>query len=163
MKTLYRWQHPSLPKPERKMLRQTALKAAELAGLPVSEDWILHLIFLPDRAMAAANEEYVGHQGSTDVITFGYFEADTPLFPGEIGVELLICPDAARREGEKRKNSSYSREVLLYMVHGLLHAAGEDDLDPVSRARMRRRERQVMKQLNVDPEDIFPSPESIIM
>lgn len=143
------------------MLRQTALRAAALAGLPVSDDWILHLVFLPDRTMAIANSEYVGHQGTTDVITFGYFDADTPLFPGEIGVELLICPDAALREGARRKNSSYSREVLLYMVHGLLHAAGEDDLDPVSRARMRRRERQVLKQLNVNPEEIFPSPAQI--
>lgn len=68
--------------------------------------------------MAQANAEFVGHEGTTDVITFSYFDDPGSLFPGEAAVELLICLDAARREGEKRADSSYSREVVLYIVHG---------------------------------------------
>jgi len=107
--------------------------------------------------MARINEEYVGHEGTTDVITFCYLESDDELFDGDIAVDLLICADVAEREGSKRKNSTYARELALYVVHGLLHSAGEDDLDAVSRKRMRRREREVMKELEKGFEfkDIF--------
>jgi hypothetical protein len=42
-----------------------------------------------------------------------------------------------------------------------LHAAGEDDLNPKAKQRMRRREHQVMKQLKQEFElnAIFPLPD----
>ena len=73
--------------------------------------------------MARANAEFVGHEGTTDVITFSYFDDPDSLFPGEAAVELIICIDAALREGAAREDSSYSREMVLYLVHGLLHSA----------------------------------------
>ncbi len=121
------------------------LRAAKLTRLPIERDLIINLAFVNDRAMAKINEDFVGHEGTTDVITFCYLEGDEPLFDGDIAIDLFICTDVAEREGEKRKNSTYARELTLYIVHGLLHSAGEDDLDAVSRKRMRRREREVMK------------------
>ncbi len=120
------------------------LRAAHLAHLPIERDLIINIAFVNDRAMARINEEFIGHEGTTDVITFCYLECDEPLFDGDIAVDLFICADFAEREGANRNNSSYARELSLYIVHGLLHAAGEDDLDSVSRKRMRRREREVM-------------------
>ena len=107
--------------------------------------------------MVKINEDFVGHEGTTDVITFCYLEGDEPLFDGDIAVDLFICVDFAEREGAKRKNSSFARELTLYIVHGLLHSAGEDDLDSASRKRMRRREREVMAVLEKEfkLEDIF--------
>ena len=81
------------------------------------------------------------------------------MLEGETAIELIVNPDAAMREGAKRKNSSYSRETALYVVHGLLHSAGEDDLDPVSRRRMRLRERAVMSALEKEGfiwNELFP-------
>ena len=135
------WETRRYPRPKRSELARLARRAAELAGLPADFDWDLDIRFVGDRTMAQANAEFVGHEGTTDVITFSYFDDPGSLFPGEAAVELLICLDAARREGEKRADSSYSREVVLYIVHGLLHSAGEDDLSPAPRRRMRRRER----------------------
>ena len=108
--------------------------------------------------MARANAQFVGHEGTTDVITFSYFDDPDSLFPGEAAVELIICIDAALREGAAREDSSYSREMVLYLVHGLLHSAGEDDLSPGSRRRMRRREREVLAGLEkeFDFAAVFP-------
>ncbi|MCK4983763.1 MAG: rRNA maturation RNase YbeY, partial [Victivallaceae bacterium] len=117
------------------------LRAARLTRLPVERDLIINIAFVNDRAMAEINENFLGHEGTTDVITFCYLEGDELLFDGDIAVDLFICADFAEREGVKRKNSSYARELTLYIVHGLLHSAGEDDLDAVSRKKMRRRER----------------------
>ncbi len=64
-------------------------------------------------------------------------------------MEVYVCPDVARREAEKR-GLPYSHEVTLYMSHGLLHAAGEDDLVPEKKRRMRRREKQVLAALEKD-------------
>ena len=120
------------------------LRAAQLARLPIERDLIINIAFVNDRAMAGINEDFVGHEGTTDVITFCYLEGDEPLFDEDIAIDLFICVDFAEREGAKRKNSNYARELTLYIVHGLLHSAGEDDLDAALRKRMRRREREVM-------------------
>ena len=88
--------------------------------------------------------DLLGHEGTTDVITFSYFDGCTEYCEDEVMVELIINPDAAIREGARREGG-YPREVALYIVHGMLHSAGEDDLDPVSRRRMRRRERECLE------------------
>ena len=74
-------------------------------------------------------------------------------------VEIIVCPEVARREAEKR-SLPYSREVVLYLVHGLLHASGEDDLKPELKRKMRRREHKTMNELEklFTFSDIFPEP-----
>ena len=154
------WKNSHHPKPSKSKLTKLALKAALYSGLPEDYPWDLDVMFVEDVAMAEYNEEIVGHTGTTDVITLSYFDSDDFIdFEGDTGLELIINPDAAMREGNKRKNSSYSREMVLYLVHGMLHAAGEDDLQVDVRKRMRRREREVLKKLLEDGfifEDIFP-------
>lgn len=93
--------------------------------------------------MAAVNSDFVGHEGTTDVITFNYLEGDCG--EDDVAVELLICTDVAERVGLQRKDSDYARELVLYLVHGLLHCAGYDDLEPESRRKMRAAERRVLK------------------
>ena len=141
------------------MLEKLASSAALEAGLPDSLD--ISAVFLPDRRMAELNEAALGHSGPTDVISFDLRVpeccfAKTEEDPFEADVELYICPDVARREAEKR-NLPYAREVTLYLVHGLLHAAGEDDLEPAKKRRMRRQEKRVLSKLEkqFDFERIF--------
>ena len=101
--------------------------------------------------MAELNWESLRHEGPTDVISFD-LRIQEENFPGiekeefEADVEIYVCPDVARREARKR-NLPYSREVVLYMAHGLLHTAGEDDLIPEKKRKMRRREKQVLAAL----------------
>ncbi|MDD5596625.1 MAG: rRNA maturation RNase YbeY [Victivallaceae bacterium] len=120
-------------------------RAARLARLPLERDLVINVTFVGDRKMADLNADFVGHEGTTDVISFCYLEGGEPVFDGDTAADLFICVDVAAREGGKRVNSSYARELTLYIVHGLLHCAGEDDLDSRSRKRMRRREREIMK------------------
>lgn len=150
MKTRYRWKpsklHP-MPNPDRGLLGKLICRAAELAGLPVEQDWQASVWFVGGRSMARANADYVGHQGETDVITFSYFDDPESLFPGDVAVELLICIDVALKEGNQRADSSYAEELTLYILHGFLHSAGYDDLTPEARKGMRRGERRGMKVL----------------
>ncbi|MBQ4314109.1 MAG: rRNA maturation RNase YbeY [Lentisphaeria bacterium] len=159
-KIQYKWKNRNHPAPQRSKLNSFAVRAAHHAGLPESFDWFCSVEFVNDNIMTRRNRELLGHEGTTDVITFSYFDEEFPeMLEGETAIELIVNPDAAMREGAKRKNSSYSRETALYVVHGLLHSAGEDDLDPVSRRRMRLRERAVMSALEKEGfiwNELFP-------
>ncbi|MBE6357290.1 MAG: rRNA maturation RNase YbeY [Lentisphaerae bacterium] len=152
-----RWQNRKLPVPGKKELRKFAHAAAAAAGLPVDPAWDLNLLFVNDRSMARYNAELVGHEGTTDVITFSYFDSGEDYLPGDTMIELIINPDAAVREGARRPGG-YSYEMALYIVHGLLHSAGEDDLSPAPRRRMRRREKECLEILEkeFDFNTLFP-------
>lgn len=138
------WYCRSKKAPKKSDLRKFVHRAAEVAGLPVEPAWSCNILFVGDRRMAEMNMDLLGHEGTTDVITFCYFDDDLPFEKDEVMVELIVNPEAAAREGETRPGG-YPRETALYIVHGMLHSAGEDDLDDVPRRRMRRRERECME------------------
>lgn len=133
--------------------------AAVLAGLPTGGDWEFRIWFLDDEAMAEAHVDIMNVEGTTDVITMAYLEEPEALFPGDMGLELLVCVPFAEREGAERQDSSFADELMLYIVHGCLHAAGENDLTDEDRPTMRRREAEVMSALRkkYDFNLIFPS------
>ena len=97
--------------------------------------------------MARYNREIVGHKGTTDVITLSWFDDPEGLFPGDPELLLIVNPDAAAREGAARQDSSYAREMALYIVHGMLHAAGEDDLEEAAERSMRAAEKRLLAAL----------------
>ncbi len=133
--------------------------AARLAGLPVENDWEFRIWFLDDEAMAQAHVDIMDVPGTTDVITMAYLEEPEALFPGDMGLELLICVPFAEREGAEREDSSMADELMLYLVHGCLHAAGENDLVKSDRISMRRREAEVLAELRKKYifSEVFPS------
>ncbi len=142
--------------PAPRKLRAMIEAAAKLAGLSDDDCPCVCVSFLSPAGIERINREYLGHHGSTDVISFDYrahdgtdcFDEDDPA------VELFVCPAVALREARKR-NLPFEREVTLYVAHGLLHAAGFDDLNPKAKRVMRRNERRVMKGL--DERSLVPS------
>lgn len=155
------WEVHSYPRPNLRELRKFCASAIEIAGLEMNGQ-ILPFTFLDSDEMAEINLRHLNHIGDTDVITFDY-RSDFP-FPDEaeedepLG-EIFICPAVAERQSQGRCRRSYSRELALYVVHGVLHLRGEDDLSPVPRARMRRQERRVITALSplFNMDTLFPS------
>lgn len=127
-------------RPRAAAVQKLALRAAELAGTGLDSENPLGVSFLSSKKMAEVNWDYLTHSGDTDVICFNYREAEDDF---GAGVDILICPAFALREAAKRA-LPYGREVTLYLVHGLLHAAGYDDLKPELKRKMRRAEKRVM-------------------
>lgn len=160
METVFSWRTEKIfRRPGTRALEKLAARAAVLAGSGLTENSKLCVTFLSGRAMIAANDELLGHSGMTDVICLDYRETEDKGFPlgGEsAAVDLLICPAAALFQAEKRA-IPYACELTLYLVHGLLHAAGLDDRAPALKRKMRRAERRVMKGLmsEFDLEKIF--------
>lgn len=142
--------------PPRRKLEKLIELAAEAAG--AGDCPAVSVVFLSAERMAEANMEMLGHKGPTDVISFDLRDPGLPRETEDLspGIELYICPEVAEKEAEKR-GLPYAGEVTLYLVHGFLHMAGEDDLTPQAKRRMRRAEKRVIRQLEskMDLERVF--------
>ena len=127
----------------------TVLKAAaELAGLEHAHG-VVAVCLLGTKHMAALNEAFLNHHGPTDVLTFDLRQDARPAAgDGEpVIAEIDVCP-AVAVEYANAHGGSPSRELVLYIVHGMLHLAGEDDLTPSARRAMRAAEKRVMDALS---------------
>ena len=123
-------------------LRRAALTLLESLLKLDSYDLAFH--FIPPRRMAALNRQFLNHEGSTDVITFDYregygAEADCA---GEIFISVA---DAVAQSGEFHR--PWQEEILRYMVHGVLHLRGYDDLEPAARRTMKAAENRLLKRV----------------
>lgn len=95
---------------------------AALEGTPLMSLEEVEVALVDDRAIAAVHAQYLDDPSATDVITFDHGE-------------ILISVDTAAREALDRGHPLV-RELLLYLVHGLLHLGGHDDRAPADRRRM---------------------------
>ena len=96
-----------------------------------------------DAAISKLNEEFLGHRGPTDVLSFVLEQGDGLL--GRRG-------RGQRRDGPTRGAAvgwSAAEELLLYVIHGALHLAGYDDATPTQRATMRSRETKYLAGLGI--------------
>ncbi|MCR6656234.1 MAG: rRNA maturation RNase YbeY [Opitutus sp.] len=121
-----------------------AHRALFRGGCPAGE---LSLAFLTDRALAQLHADFLDDPTTTDVITF---EGDTALgLPPGAGSAGEICVSADTAAAYAREHGrDFSSELTLYVVHGWLHLAGYDDLQPAKKREMRRAEARAMKLLS---------------
>ena len=100
----------------------------------------LSLVLLTNPALAQLHADFLGDPTPTDVITF---EGDATL--GSAG-EICVSADTAATYAKKHRRD-FNAELTLYVVHGWLHLAGYDDLQPARKRVMRRAEARAMKLL----------------
>ncbi|MCC6660166.1 MAG: rRNA maturation RNase YbeY [Phycisphaerales bacterium] len=104
-----------------------------------------------DPEMARAHQEFADTPGTTDVLTFDLSDPDAPARDRPVlDTDILICADEAARQARARGHET-ERELLLYIVHGVLHCLGHDDHDPDAAAAMHAREDQVLMAIGVGP------------
>ena len=97
------------------------------------------LAIVDDVGIAELHDRWLGLPDPTDVITFDLGGPGATGLHGDIAVSAETARRVARDLGWQPRH-----ELAYYVVHGLLHLAGEDDLEPAARRRMRARERRVM-------------------
>ncbi|HEY8901816.1 MAG TPA: rRNA maturation RNase YbeY [Chthoniobacterales bacterium] len=97
-------------------------RLAELPEIAIS-------IVGPD-AMSRVHVDFLAIEGPTDVITFPYGE-------------ILVCA-AIAAENCPRYGNSLDDEVALYIIHGLLHLNGFDDLEAGAARHMRARQAKIL-------------------
>ena len=128
-----------------RLLKQIML--ALFAELEITEAE-LGINLVAAREMALVNETFLQHEGSTDVITFDHTEkrkAESGKRKAIHG-ELFICVDDAISQAKEFK-TKWQAEVVRYVVHGVLHLLGYDDLKPALRRVMKREENRLVRRL----------------
>jgi len=90
----------------------------------------ISVLIVSDRKIAALHRQFMNEPGPTDVITFHHGE-------------IFISAEMARRNAQRFKNP-LTRELHLYIVHGLLHLCGFDDRTPASARNMERIQQKIV-------------------
>ena len=126
----------------RRQLKQIA--EALLAELKITEAE-LGINLVAHAEMALVNETFLQHEGPTDVITFDHSEfGSREIRNRRLHGELFICVDVALAQAKEFK-SSWQAEIVRYLVHGVLHLLGHDDLKPDLRRKMKREENRLVR------------------
>ena len=107
----------------------------------------IRLEIVDDDSMARAHAEYLGVEGTTDVLTFDLTGGASAPPPGGAGdpldVDIMICVDVARRRADELGHPP-EHEMTLYAVHGAMHCLGYDDIDDDSASRMHAEEDRLL-------------------
>lgn len=104
--------------------------------------------------MARINKQFLQHEGSTDVITFDHGFGVPPLGgSGRVNAELqtlqgeiFICIEDAVAQARQFR-TTWQSEMVRYIIHGILHLLGHDDTRSTARAKMKREENRLLRQI----------------
>jgi len=141
-----------------RLLRRLTLHVLEKELRIRSFELAIHLVGAKE--MARVNWDFLQHEGSTDVITFDHAESSfrvpgsefraielktqNPKLETNLHGELYICVDDAVKQAREFR-TTWQSELARYVIHGLLHLCGHDDLSPEPRRKMKREENRLVK------------------
>lgn len=95
-------------------------------------------LFVDDEKILEVNNEYLGHNYYTDIITFDYDEGDV------INGDMVISLDTVRTNAEQF-GKAYEEELHRVIIHGILHLCGIDDKGPGEREIMEAAENKALE------------------
>lgn len=144
---------PLLSRNEFDALLQAAVKALAL----VDRSGEVRVRLVADDEMAKAHERYSGIPGTTDVLTFDLSEGATAK-GDPLDVDILICVNEASRQAQQHGHDR-GREILLYILHGVMHCLGHDDHSDEGFARMHAEEDRILTAIGVGPTFFTPHQE----
>jgi len=111
-------------------LRHEAIERAELS-----------IVFVTDARIKSLNEKYLNQNNPTDVLAFNFLTSKKNA--RQISGEIVISVDTAVKHAQIYHTTPY-REMLLYVVHGILHLLGYDDHRDSGIRKMRCKEQALM-------------------
>lgn len=116
-------------------------------------------IYITDNAgMTELHSQYCGIAEPTDVLTFDLTDDLTDHSQAEICEEdsyhsinsqIVVCFDVACEQAQVRGNDTVNNEILLYVLHGILHCLGYDDHDDEDFRIMHQREDEILEAIGV--------------
>ena len=124
----------AMPKLKRRLLNRWIKAVAESYGRKVGE---IGYMFVDDAKILAVNNNYLGHDYYTDIITFDYDEGDT------INGDLVISLDTVRTNAVQF-GKDYDEELHRVIIHGVLHLCGINDKGPGEREIMEANENKAL-------------------
>ena len=95
------------------------------------------VVFFNDEKIKDLNQKYLKRNTPTDVLVFDYRAH---------GAELAISIDTAKRNAQIY-HTSLKKEVMLYIIHGILHLCGYDDTTQKAKRKMFKKQEEIFKKI----------------
>ncbi len=105
----------------------------------------LGVVLVDSDTIRQYNRDFLNHDYATDVISF---PLEDRREEGYLEGEVLACTEVARERAEEF-GWTQQEEILLYIVHGILHLVGFDDLTQELRMEMRRKEKEYLGRFDI--------------
>jgi len=110
----------------------------------------LSVVLTDNRHIRDLSNEYLHRDAVTDVISFALEDPEWPegqhANNGTINGEIIASAERAYYQAQAIHGNPEA-ELVLYIVHGLLHLMGYDDRSPQDARRMHAREDALLSQL----------------
>lgn len=130
----YNSENIAMPKLKKRETTAWIRAVAQTYGYKVGD---IGYMFVNDEKILEVNNEYLGHDYYTDVITFDYCEGN--ILNGDIVISL----DTVRSNAEKF-GKTYEDELFRVIIHGVLHLCGINDKGPGEREIMEENENKAL-------------------
>ena len=102
-------------------------------GAPLEGLEEIEVSIVSDRTIAAVHKRFMDIAGATDVITFEH---------GEIVISAQTAGRYAEEYGQPLEH-----ELGLYIIHGILHLNGHDDLEEPAASRMKAAQGEILQRV----------------
>lgn len=125
-----------------------------VAAASGEEEPAISISIVDNETIHELNRQHLGHDRATDVIAFDYGSdpalcVEPAVSSDDVDGEVIASAEQAVIVADRLGRDPFA-ELLLYIIHGVLHLKGYDDHDSEDKERMRARERQVCKELGME-------------
>lgn len=110
-----------------------------------ADELIIH--FVDAEKICQLHDEFFQDPTITDCISFPMDQDRS--FGYQLLGEIFVCPKQAILYASENQLDAYS-EATLYLIHGILHLLGYDDIEPSDEKIMRAKEREIMAGLKAN-------------
>lgn len=107
----------------------------------ITDELIIH--FVTEKKICQIHELLFNDPSPTDCISIPIDSASDTGSGYHILGEIFVCPKTAKLYAEKNKLDS-CEEVMRYVIHGLLHLIGYDDMTVKDRRVMKKKEEECL-------------------
>ncbi|MCP4401604.1 MAG: rRNA maturation RNase YbeY [bacterium] len=136
------------------LIQQTSLEI--LAAMNCDERCELSVALVDDREIHRLNLQYRSLDRATDVLSFALQEAEGPQVQAECAGEqlplvlgdVIISIETTQKQAEEHGHN-FERELLILLVHGILHLLGYDHIEDPDAEEMEILERQMLEKLRI--------------
>ncbi len=110
------------------------------------QDQEVSILLTEDAQIRQLNQQFRNIDQATDVLSFPQNTEDDPSLPGELLLgDIAVSLDTAEAQA-KEHNLSFKEEVILLLIHGILHLLGYDhEISEQEEIKMRSKTRELFK------------------
>jgi probable rRNA maturation factor len=100
------------------------------------------ILLCDNKFIKELNKKFFKKNSVTDVISF---PLEDDLEPGYLGDVIVSVEEAVKLS--KKYGNKWEKELVLYIIHGILHLTGFDDQTKKQRERMEKKQQEILEKI----------------